>query len=126
MFAYSASGETDHPKPISNHEFFLKLARGLIGVLEQPTPDGFAFRIDMRLRPNGESGPLALSFDAMEQYYQTHGRDWERYALIKARQIAGDDVAGEELLAKLRPFVYRRYLDYGAFEAVRSMKSPAR
>lgn len=122
VFAYSEQGETDGPKPISNHEFFLKLARKLIKVLDQPTEDGIVFRVDMRLRPNGESGPLALSFDAIEQYYQTHGRDWERYALIKARHIAGDKQAGAELLAKLHPFVYRRYLDYGAFEAVRAMK----
>ena len=122
IFAYSEAGETDHPRPISNHEFFLKLARSLIGALETPTADGYVFRVDMRLRPNGESGPLALSFDAMEQYYQTHGRDWERYALIKARNIAGAQATGEELLTRLQPFIYRRYLDFGAFEAVRSMK----
>ncbi len=123
IFAYSDPGETTHPsKPISNHEFFLKLARSLIKVLGHQTEDGFVFRVDMRLRPNGSSGPLALSFDAMEQYYQTHGRDWERYALVKARPIAGDEAAGKELLSKLHPFVYRRYLDFGAFEAVRSMK----
>jgi glutamate-ammonia-ligase adenylyltransferase len=122
IFAYSESGETDHPKAISNHEFFLKLARQLITILESTTVDGIVFRVDMRLRPNGQSGPLALSFDAMEHYYQTHGRDWERYALIKARVIDGDDEPGRELLARLQPFIYRRYLDYGAFEAVRSMK----
>ena len=122
IFAYTEQGETDGSKSISNHEFFLKLARALIKVLDQTTEDGIVFRVDMRLRPNGESGPLALSFDAMEQYYQTHGRDWERYALIKARNIAGDKQTGAELLTKLHPFVYRRYLDYGAFEAVRSMK----
>ena len=122
IFAYSEAGETDHPKPISNHEFFLKLARSLIGALETPTADGHVFRVDMRLRPNGESGPLALSFDATEQYYQTHGRDWERYALIKARNIAGRRAEGIELLTRLRPFVFRRYLDFGAFEAVRAMK----
>ncbi|MDJ0957867.1 MAG: bifunctional [glutamate--ammonia ligase]-adenylyl-L-tyrosine phosphorylase/[glutamate--ammonia-ligase] adenylyltransferase [Arenicellales bacterium] len=122
IFAYSEAGETNHPRPISNHEFFLKVARSLIGALGTPTADGYVFRVDMRLRPNGESGPLALSFDAMEQYYQTHGRDWERYALIKARNIAGKQTTGKELLTRLQPFVYRRYLDFGAFEAVRSMK----
>ncbi len=121
IFAYSETGKTRHSNRISNHEFFLKLARDLIRILENPTGEGLVFRVDMRLRPNGNSGPLALSFDAMEQYYQTHGRDWERYALIKAR-IIGDDDAGNELLTRLKPFVYRRYLDYGAFEAVRSMK----
>lgn len=123
IFAYAESGKTSHQtKPISNHEFFLKLARSLIQVLEQQTEDGFVFRVDMRLRPNGHSGPLALSFDAMEQYYQTHGRDWERYALLKARHVAGNRAAGKELLNRLHPFIYRRYLDFGAFEAVRSMK----
>ncbi|MCR4301170.1 MAG: bifunctional [glutamate--ammonia ligase]-adenylyl-L-tyrosine phosphorylase/[glutamate--ammonia-ligase] adenylyltransferase, partial [Sulfuricaulis sp.] len=77
---------------------------------------------DMRLRPNGASGPLALSFAAMEHYYQTHGREWERYAFIKARVIAGDKAAGEELLKTLKPFVYRKYLDYGTIESIRSMK----
>ena len=123
IFAYAEAGKTEHPKSISNHEFFLKLARQLITILEHATADGFVFRVDMRLRPNGQSGPLALSYDAMEQYYQTHGRDWERYALIKGRVIAGEDEAGNELLTRLQPFVYRRYLDYGAFEAVRSMKA---
>jgi len=121
IFAYPEPGMTRHPRPISNHEFFLKLGRRLISILETSTAEGLVFRVDMRLRPNGNSGPLALSYDAMEHYYQTHGRDWERYALIKARAV-GHDGAGDELLARLKPFVYRRYLDYGAFEAVRSMK----
>ena len=76
----------------------------------------------MRLRPNGNSGPLALSFDAIGHYYLTHGREWERYALIKARPVAGDIEDGRDLLEILRPFVYRKYLDFGAFEALRSMK----
>jgi glutamate-ammonia-ligase adenylyltransferase len=94
----------------------------LVNVLNQATADGFVYRVDMRLRPNGNSGPLALGFEAMEQYYQTHGREWERYALIKARVVAGDRAAGEKLLVRLRPFVYRKYLDYGAVEAIREMK----
>jgi len=81
------------------------------------------FRVDMRLRPNGASGPLALSFDAMEHYYQTHGREWERYMLIKARVVAGERAAGERLLESLRPFVFRKYLDYGTIDAIRSMKA---
>ncbi len=122
VFAYTEEGETDGPQPLSNHEYFVRLGQALINALAQATADGFVFRVDMRLRPNGASGPLVLSFDAMEQYYQVHGRDWERYALIKARACAGDCTAGEALLARLKPFVYRKYLDYGALEAIRSMK----
>ena len=77
----------------------------------------------MRLRPNGDSGPLALSFDAMDHYFLTHGRDWERYALIKARPVAGDIEAGKALLETLSPFIYRKYLDFGAFDSIRSMKN---
>jgi len=122
IFAYSAEGETDGAQPLSNHEYFTRLGRRLIALLSEPTADGFVFRVDMRLRPNGASGPLALGFDATEEYYQTHGREWERYALIKARAVAGDRAAGAVLLERLRPFVYRRYLDYGAVQAIREMK----
>ncbi len=122
IFAYAEDGQTDAARPISNHEFFTKLGRQVIQTLDQVTADGFVFRVDMRLRPNGNSGPLALSYDATEHYFQTHGRDWERYALIKARVVAGDREGGTLLLERLRPFVYRKYLDYGAFEAIRSMK----
>ncbi len=108
---------------LSNQEFFARLGRALIRALHENTADGFVFRVDMRLRPNGESGPLALSFEAMEHYYQLHGRDWERYAFIKARVVAGDRAAGAELLATLKPFVYRKYLDYGAIESIRTMKA---
>ena len=90
------------------------------------TADGFCFRVDTRLRPFGESGPLVSSFAALEQYYQREGRDWERYALIKARPVAGDIDAGEELLDILKPFVYRRYIDFGAIEALREMHSNVR
>jgi glutamate-ammonia-ligase adenylyltransferase len=123
IFAYPESGETKGAKRSrSNHEFFLRLGQQLIQVLNNITADGFVFRVDMRLRPFGESGPLAINFSAMEDYYQTHARDWERYALVKARVAAGDKVAGESLLKSLRPFVYRRYLDFNAFEALRNMK----
>ncbi len=122
IFAYPEEGETRGNKTITNHEFFQKLGQGLINVLSKLTADGFVFRVDMRLRPFG-SGPLAVSFDAMEDYYQMHGREWERYAMIKARVIAGDHVQGEKLLARLKPFVYRRYVDYSAFESIREMKA---
>jgi glutamate-ammonia-ligase adenylyltransferase len=122
IFAYSDEGETDQ-RGLSNHEFFVRLGQRLIQAINEATGDGFVFRVDMRLRPNGASGPLALSFDAMEQYYQAHGRMWERYALIKARCVAGDPQAGAELLKRLKPFVYRRYLDYTAVEEIRAMKA---
>ena len=108
---------------VSNHEFYVRLGQTLINVLGEQTEDGFAFRVDLRLRPNGDSGPLALSIDAMEHYYQTHGRDWERYALIKARVVAGDRSGGAELFERLKPFVYRKYLDYGVIDAIRNMKT---
>jgi len=124
IFAYPEDGETrgGRRSPIGNEQFFTRLGKALIKALDENTAEGFVFRVDMRLRPFGESGPLAASFEAMEQYYQVHGRDWERYAFIKAAVVAGDRAAGEELMAMLRPFVYRRYLDYGAFEALRDMK----
>ena len=115
-------GETGK-RGLSNHEFFVRLGQRLNQVLNEQTADGFVFRVDMRLRPNGASGPLALSFDAMEQYYQTHGRMWERYAFIKARVVAGDAVAGAEIQQRLRPFVFRKYLDYTAVEEIRALKT---
>ncbi|MDH5631536.1 MAG: bifunctional [glutamate--ammonia ligase]-adenylyl-L-tyrosine phosphorylase/[glutamate--ammonia-ligase] adenylyltransferase [Gammaproteobacteria bacterium] len=126
IFCYSDDGETeptnDSQRQLSNHEYFVRLGQRLIQLLDDATADGFVFRVDMRLRPNGKSGPLAISFDAAENYYQSHGREWERYAMIKARSCL-NNTAGEELLAILKPFVYRRYLDYGALEAIRSLKA---
>ena len=123
IFAYPEAGETqDGGKVISNEEFFSRLCQRLIKVLGKTTADGFVFRIDTRLRPYGENGPLVMSFDAMEQYYQRQGREWERYVWIKARVVAGNKVAGSNLLERLKPFVYRRYLDFGAFESLRDMK----
>jgi glutamate-ammonia-ligase adenylyltransferase len=124
IFAYPSEGETKGVKRFrSNQEFFIRLGQKLIQVLTQITPDGFVYRVDMRLRPFGDGAPLAMSFAGMEDYYQAHARDWERYALVKARVAAGDIVAGESLLESLRPFVYRRYLDFNAFEALRKMKA---
>jgi len=123
IFAYPAAGETGGGRRETTHEeFFTRLGRSLIQVLGQPGAEGFVFRVDLRLRPFGDNGPVVLSFDAMEQYYQEQGRDWERYAWIKARAVAGDRPAGEKLLRRLQPFVYRRYLDFGAFESLRAMK----
>ena len=127
IFAWPEEGETVPPagqsRTWSNSEFFARLGRELIEALDRTTAEGFVFRVDMRLRPFGESGPLVSSFDAMEHYYQAHGREWERYAMIKARVVAGDATAGERLMALLRPFVYRRYVDFGAFESLREMKA---
>ena len=123
IFTFPNNGETQGGRrSLSNQEFFTRLGKRLIRVLDAPTAEGFVFRVDMRLRPFGSSGPLVASFDAMEQYYQTQGREWERYALIKARIIAGNKEAGALLMKDLRPFVYRKYIDYSAFESLREMK----
>ncbi|MEE4142254.1 bifunctional [glutamate--ammonia ligase]-adenylyl-L-tyrosine phosphorylase/[glutamate--ammonia-ligase] adenylyltransferase [Pseudomonas viridiflava] len=123
IFGYPEGGETVGVKrPLDNQEFFIRLGQRLIKALDPVTVDGFVFRVDMRLRPYGSSGALVLSFNALEQYYQDQGRDWERYAMIKARVVGGDHKAGAELLEMLRPFVYRRYLDFSAIEALRTMK----
>lgn len=122
IFAFPRPGQTDGARRLSNEQFFFRLAQRLIQVLGAQTADGFVFRVDTRLRPFGDAGPLAMSFDAMEDYYQSQARAWERYAMIKARVVAGDQEAGERLMAVLRPFVYRRYLDYGVVESLREMK----
>src|SRR5687768_7861492 len=123
IFAYPEGGQSDGERPLDNEIYFQRLGQRLIQLLGEITAEGFAYRVDMRLRPFGTTGRLALSFAAMEQYYQREGRDWERYAWIKARPVAGDLDAGERLLEILRPFIYRRYLDYGAFEGLRDMKA---
>ena len=123
IFAFPESGQTDGPKVVDNTQYFTRVGQRLIKLLHEPTGDGFVFRVDMRLRPFGNSGPLALSYDALETYYLTQGREWERYAMIKARPVAGDEAAAAQLNALLRPFVFRRYLDYGAFESLRELKA---
>lgn len=123
IFGYAEGGETEGVKrSLDNQEFFTRLGQRLIKALDTITVEGFVFRVDMRLRPYGSAGALVLSFNALEQYYQDQGRDWERYAMIKARVVGGDQAAGRQLLEVLRPFVYRRYLDFSAIEALRSMK----
>jgi glutamate-ammonia-ligase adenylyltransferase len=107
----------------SPEEFFADLVRRLVAAIGGITEEGFVFRVDLRLRPYGSSGPLAMSFGQIEEYYQSQGREWERYAMIKARPVAGNREAGQRLLEVLRPFVYRRYLDFGVFEALREMKA---
>lgn len=123
IFCFPDKGETrGADRTLDNQEFFTRLGQKLIAALDTKTADGFAFRVDMRLRPYGQSGALTLSFAAMVQYYQDQGRDWERYAMIKARVVAGDTRRGDELLRNLRPFVYRRYIDFSAIDALRDMK----
>jgi glutamate-ammonia-ligase adenylyltransferase len=122
IFAFAAEGESDGERPLAAEEYFLRLGQRLIRAIDEVTPDGFVERVDMRLRPFGEAGPLVMSVGAMETYYQVHGREWERYAMIKARAVAGDLAGGERLIKSLRPFVFRRYLDYGVFDSLRDMK----
>jgi glutamate-ammonia-ligase adenylyltransferase len=123
IFAYAENGVLPDRKQTSYGEFFTRLCQSLVKVLDETTVDGFVFRADIRLRPFGDSGPIIMTFEGMENYYQTQAREWERYAMIKARQVAGDFNTGAQLMAMLRAFVYRRYLDYGAFEELRSLKA---
>ncbi|NEV62232.1 bifunctional [glutamate--ammonia ligase]-adenylyl-L-tyrosine phosphorylase/[glutamate--ammonia-ligase] adenylyltransferase [Thiorhodococcus minor] len=123
IFAFAQSGEVEGgPRALSNQQFFVRLGQRLVQALANKTVDGFVFRVDTRLRPFGDVGPLAMSFQAMEDYYQSQAREWERYAMIKARPIAGDADDVASLMDMLRPFVFRRYLDFGAFESLRALK----
>ena len=119
VFAYPEEGETGGARAISNREFFERLGRRMNTVLSDVTADGFVFRVDMRLRPYGEAGPLALPFSGLETYFVTQGRAWERYAWLKARAITG--VAQRDLDALVAPFVFRKYLDYDAYDGLRDV-----
>ncbi len=124
IFAWPEKGATrGGRRELDNAQFFTRLGQRLIKALDQPTQDGFVYRVDMRLRPFGDSGPLVLSFAALEDYYQEQGRDWERYAMVKARIMGdNDDVYANELRAMLRPFVFRRYIDFSVIQSLRNMK----
>jgi len=134
VFAYAEDGDTKpvrdentaDGKSVSNHEFFTALGKRLINLLAQPTDEGFVFRVDMRLRPWGDPGPLAISFEGLEQYLVAQGREWERYAWIKGRTLTGDEAEQRELAAVVRPFVFRKYLDYGAYGAMRELHTQIR
>ncbi len=150
IFVYPEDGETDGPRRLSNHEFFTRLGRRLISMINEPTGDGYVFRVDMRLRPYGDSGPLVMSFAALEEYLISQGREWERYAWIKARVIAPEHShihsplpnplppAGEgaseslrdtfvyELMRLVQPFVFRKYLDFGAIDSMRKLHAQIR
>ena len=124
IFTYPCSGETaGSNRVVSNQKFFQRLGQRLIAALHQVTVDGFAYRVDMRLRPFGDSGPLVMSFSAFEEYYQNQGRDWERYAMVKARALGGTAATQTQLEQILRPFIYRRYVDFSAIDALRNMKA---
>ncbi|MDX1536911.1 bifunctional [glutamate--ammonia ligase]-adenylyl-L-tyrosine phosphorylase/[glutamate--ammonia-ligase] adenylyltransferase [Arsukibacterium sp.] len=123
IFTYPGHGETQGGrKSLEHQQFFTKVGQKLIAALHQATADGFVYRVDMRLRPFGDSGPLVLSFAALEDYYQEQGRDWERYALLKARVLNPDSQHAPELQKLLKPFIYRRYIDFSAIESLRRMK----
>ncbi len=123
VIGFEEHGESDGPRPLAAETYFTRLCQQWIKLLDEVTVDGFCHRVDMRLRPYGNSGRLVWSFAAMELYFQSEGRDWERYAWQKARVVAGDAAAGARFLNTLRPFVYRRYLDYTALDGVREMKA---
>ncbi|KAA9002505.1 bifunctional [glutamate--ammonia ligase]-adenylyl-L-tyrosine phosphorylase/[glutamate--ammonia-ligase] adenylyltransferase [Affinibrenneria salicis] len=125
IFAYPENGQTrGGRRELDNAQFFTRMGQRLIKVLDQPTVDGFVYRVDMRLRPFGDSGPLVLSFAALEDYYQEQGRDWERYAMVKARLMgSADDRYSQELRSTLRPFVFRRYIDFSVIQSLRNMKN---
>jgi len=132
IFVYPEDGETDGGQKLGNHEFFTRLGRRLIGVISELTADGYVFRVDMRLRPYGDSGPLVTSFAALEEYLISQGREWERYAWIKARVIAPADNPlnpgpyAAELAQLVQPFVYRKYLDFGAIDSMRKLHAQIR
>jgi len=123
IFCFTEHGETDGERSKSNEEFFRLLTQRVVSVLSKKTGDGFVYRVDIRLRPFGNSGPVAVSLPALETYLAQHGRDWERYAYVKARVVNQWDGANDFYDEIIRPFVYRRYLDYGVFSSLRDMKS---
>lgn len=123
VFAFAEHGDSDGARALDAGAYYARVGQALVALLADHDADGYVYRVDLRLRPFGSAGRVALSFAAMEQYFQREGRDWERYAWIKARPVAGDRGAGARLLDALRPFVFRRYLDYGAFAGLREMKA---
>lgn len=127
IFVYPEEGETNGSRTLSNHEFFGRLGRKVISLVNDLTGDGYVFRVDMRLRPYGDSGPLVMSFAALEEYLVAQGREWERYAWIKARVISPPDYEQNSTLEKLaQPFVFRKYLDFGAFDSMRKLHAQIR
>src|SRR4030067_850729 len=127
IFVYPEDGETNGSRKLSNHEFFTRMGRRLINMINELTADGYVFRVDMRLRPYGDSGPLVMSFAALEEYLLSQGREWERYAWIKARVIAPADSPQIAELTQLgQTLVFRKYLDFGAIDSMRSLHAQIR
>lgn len=123
IFAYPEQGETEGPgRNLEHSVFYKRLAQRVIALLDETTADGQVFRVDMRLRPFGQSGPLVTSINGLEHYYQEQGRDWERYAMVKARLVGASPSNEATFYNLIRPFVYRRYIDFSAIEALRKMK----
>jgi glutamate-ammonia-ligase adenylyltransferase len=123
VYVYQADGSTTGEHPLTHFAYYAKLAELVTESLSKVTEDGFVFRVDLNLRPDGHSGPIVNSVRAAELYYQAFGRSWERNALVKARPGAGDLPVGEELLAQLEPFVWRRSVDLGIIEEIQAMKA---
>jgi len=124
IFTYGESGNTEGGREsISNQEYFIKLGQLLIKLLDAQTADGFVFRVDMRLRPYGDSGALVGSLASLETYYQEQGREWERYAMIKVRPITGSEASVAPVANLCRAFTYRRYTDFSVLESLRDMKA---
>ena len=125
VYLYESDGHTDGAKPISAHEYFAQVARSLYTLIGEVTDDGFVFRVDLALRPNGNSGPTVVSLAMLEEYLQAHGREWERFAWLKSRVVAPrasvESGRATPLKSLVTAFVYRRYLDYGVFEGLRQL-----
>ncbi|MEE9524279.1 MAG: bifunctional [glutamate--ammonia ligase]-adenylyl-L-tyrosine phosphorylase/[glutamate--ammonia-ligase] adenylyltransferase, partial [Thermodesulfovibrionales bacterium] len=108
---------------IDNHEFYCKLTAEIGKFLSQNTADGFVYRVDMRLRPDGQRGDSALSLRSYELYYESWGREWERLALIRARFVCGDEQLGKDFIDMINPFLWRKYIDYSTIDEIRSLKT---
>jgi [glutamine synthetase] adenylyltransferase / [glutamine synthetase]-adenylyl-L-tyrosine phosphorylase len=126
VFVYAEDGMSNGSRSIDNHQYFTLLGKQVIRALHEITHDGFVFRVDMRLRPYGDSGSLVSSFDMLEEYFYAQARPWERYAWLKGRVVCGDKTQAQALDKLVQPFVYRRYLDYGAIADLRDVHGQIR
>lgn len=122
VFCYSGNGESDGKKCLDTMSYFQRLGRRIIQLLDSVTKDGIVYRVDMRLRPFGSAAPLVCSVNNLQDYLETEGRDWERYAWLRASVVAGDKTLGNSTLTAIEPFIYRKYLDYNIFESLRQIK----
>ena len=122
VFCYSGAGESDGKRSLDAQSYYQRLGRRIIQILDNPTHDGIVYRVDMRLRPFGSAAPLVCSVDNLQNYLEAEGRDWERYAWLRAGFIAGNKALAQETLNNIQPFIYRKYLDYNIFESLRQIK----